>query len=348
VRNDLPVTRSKPVDGLRGIAAGLVILAHSGCRNEGAFGVDIFFALSGFLVGGLLLDDTNLYRFFVRRTARIWPLALFTIALVLATGPADGVQWLGLWNMNSWRLQHEFDGRAAGFWSLAVEEHWYLLVPFLVRSMRRRELPLAFAFIGLSSIGLRWFWQIHGWPGWYMLTWTRLDGLCAGAIAAWILRERPSLAPLAVPVAVIAFALAATQIGERTWNRTGFLQATVFQPAGSVGTAALLLALTTGRAKWVATVLGLAPLAWLGQISYGLYLLHPLVIEVVGRKPVIVLIVTAVVAWMTHVLLEQPVIAWARARTSSPRAVPVLAQPPSDSPASAGPASGGGTALGGP
>ena len=303
------------LDGVRGAAVLLVIIYHFansfyviGFTNQlfsalrvGWLGVDVFFALSGFLITGILLDTKNspnyFKSFYVRRILRIFPLYYGAIALVLllwAVLPAAGVWgqrngvfsaaspfWTGFFLENLGLALHGpgATGVLTHYWSLAVEEHFYLIWPALVWLTSRRQL-LAFA-VGatvLSIVGRAAMWQqgldIHAIFG---ATPLRLDGLAIGAIAAILMRrERPPSPRLAIAVLVGALAMLALLMHLRgtveQYDRVLWLFA---YPLASIATAAALVGSVGGGA--LAQVLSVAPLRWFGRYSYGLYVWHPIV-----------------------------------------------------------------------
>jgi peptidoglycan/LPS O-acetylase OafA/YrhL len=332
------VKRIPALDGVRALAALSVLLYHTealGLWWPSDLAMDVFFALSGFLIGGLLMDDQSLVRFFVRRAARIWPLYFAAVALIVATetGPRHWMLWTFLGNIR--RILGDSERRAAaGLWSLAVEEHWYLILPWIVRGMKRRELPLALGLVALGSIALRYWFETKDFSelAWYAFTFTRLDCLCFGAIAAWILRERPDWTAHARPVAIACGGAMLVQVGRSPWADRGFGAAAFGQTAGAIGTAALLLLLARQQLPRLGRVLGWAPLAWVGEISYGVYILQAFAMEAVlwaGRHAgltwvtrsrllfwIPVLATTLLMASLSRRFFESPIITLAKRWTS--------------------------------
>jgi peptidoglycan/LPS O-acetylase OafA/YrhL len=163
------------------------------------FGVDMFFLISGFLITYLLLREKNdkgkinIPAFFARRALRIWPLYFF----VIAVSPFL-VSWLNfaepeykpvLFFYNNFRTMatHQWDFPFAHFWSICIEEHFYLVWPFLVALVPIKRLPWFLAAIILTSIGYRayaWY-NTEVWFHAYMHTLARIDVLAIGGLAAW-------------------------------------------------------------------------------------------------------------------------------------------------------------------
>jgi len=171
------------LDGLRGLAILLVMLLHfvgnttatNGLERglvyltgQGLVGVDLFFVLSGFLITGILFDskDEHFFRnFYVRRTLRIFPLYYGVLIVCFIVLPAAGFStaaldeldqnqaWLWLYGAN---FRHALEGRWAlsylnHFWSLAIEEHFYLVWPVLVWFTRSRPTALLWTSLGIAA-----------------------------------------------------------------------------------------------------------------------------------------------------------------------------------------------------
>jgi peptidoglycan/LPS O-acetylase OafA/YrhL len=227
---DLPVIdfsrRIPGLDGLRGIAILLVLLCHSIFDTHpqtplGSHllaigrltwsGVDLFFVLSGFLIGGILLDSKNspsyFKTFYIRRAYRILPLygvlvMLFSLRYIKAAsaGPLgsfshSSIPWLAYvtFTQNVWMaLWGTFGaGVMASTWSLAVEEQFYLSAPFLVRSMDRSRLTYALLSVliaaPLGRTALHFLFP-HGNFACYVLMPCRADALSAGVLCATLVR----------------------------------------------------------------------------------------------------------------------------------------------------------------
>jgi peptidoglycan/LPS O-acetylase OafA/YrhL len=304
------------LDTLRGIAVSLVVCFHSfgflyGVRGlsgipkflvaltlPGWAGVNLFFVLSGFLITGILLDTKprqDYYRrFYWRRALRILPLyyAVLVLLLVLArTGLVDRrVSWSFL------ALSSVYLANVTGLlgvamqygvlWSLAVEEHFYLLWPLLVRSLSRRKLILCATGIAVLCLGLRVLYVVLGYNiGGY--TWLAADGLAMGAVLAAVARSRQrarervrhlSIAALATSLAIF---VAGAPFG--IFLASHFLGLTLRETALDLFcTSVVGLTLLMGTSAWKAVV-NRPVLQFLGKVSYGVYLTHMLVYEVVAH-----------------------------------------------------------------
>ena len=307
--------RVPSVDGLRGLAIILVMLSHfvrapqSGLLVDRIFwrvasvgwcGVDLFFVLSGFLITGILLDGTaagsSPRNFYARRALRVVPVYYLLLALILFVRPhftpADAVAIRDLAGNQAW-----YWGFASNvlitrpghwesavpwtlhFWSLSVEEQFYLVWPQLIwLGGQRHAGKLCIAALLVSVVGRFIWWRTtNDLVGSYVLTPLRFDGLAAGAFVAVGLRSdrlRARLERSAVVVAITSlgiFALLAASTPE-PGNFQPKMQMLGF-PVLAVGFAALLvLALRDGGRlpRW----LNVRLLRSAGRYSYAAYLLH--------------------------------------------------------------------------
>jgi len=214
-----PRGRIPALDGLRGIAILLVLLWHAGFNDPFpgfwssvfAFGrltwsgVDLFFVLSGFLIGGILLDardSTRYFRtFYVRRAFRILPLyGVITGLYIFRRLLSPSVIVIPLisyptFTQNFWMAYFATWGGAgmAATWSLAVEEQFYLTIPLLVRKLTNARLVWVLAFVVVGAPILRTLTLInfeHGRFADYVLMPCRADALCLGVLAAVLVRHQ--------------------------------------------------------------------------------------------------------------------------------------------------------------
>jgi len=295
------------IQGLRAIAVVLVILVHASVPGfEGGYvGVDIFFVISGFVITGLLMRQPstsvrqNLATFYARRIRRIVPAASLTLAAtVIAAYILLGVnfdsqllgdvRWAALFAAN-FRLintgsNYFIPGVAPSlvthFWSLAVEEQFYLFYPLVVFSLAwitpRRFRATALATFLVAAIAVSAWWSFHLTPinpvTAYYSPFTRfwelaLGGLVAVIPAAWA-RRSPRMNSV---VALLAVVMLATAVWRLNASST-FPGVLAWWPCGA---SALLL--WTGQASVKgapASWLAWRPARYVGDISYSLYLWH--------------------------------------------------------------------------
>lgn len=292
------------LDGLRGIAVLLVMLCHLLYRPFalGWMGVPLFFALSGFLITGILIRAKGrphyFGSFYKRRALRIFPIYYLFVAFAFVFGTPTHDLWRAVIYIQNYRvpgvpqqIPRFFGGHT---WSLAVEEQFYLLWPALVLLLSQRWLlrtcvalvvgALAFRLVAFEVSRDPALWVLYGWLP------SNIDCLACGAIVAILHHER-RLDPRAMLALAGASAVAlAALILHLSWNdwqtsdiwlhiRANTLLNTVL--------GALSAALVGYFALRPAWPLSGAVLKRVGRISYGLYLYHVPVYYVVdlwGRR----------------------------------------------------------------
>jgi peptidoglycan/LPS O-acetylase OafA/YrhL len=341
------------VAGLRAVAVTLVVLAHVHVPGVGGgfIGVDVFFVLSGFLIIGLLVTEVqqsgrvSLVRFWSRRARRILPAAMLvllttvlTAQLVLTPQPANQVasdaRWVAVFGANLHFAQAGTDYFAAStppspllhYWSLAVEEQFYLVIPLVLAFVawrgRRHLRLLTFALLAataVASLGWSVIATQQSPTTAYFSTLTRAFELAAGGMLAVALPRLAQANPrrglasglgIGGAVAILAAAAAFSE-------STSFPGTAALLPVA--GTVALLAAGALDAGNPVTRLLGVRPMQALGAISYSLYLWHwPLLVlgaQSTGATLTVAqrgLAVAAalVLAAATYQLLENP---WRRA-----------------------------------
>jgi len=300
------------LDGLRGVAVLLVLVFHFahidgdgggvervllGFTRSGWAGVDLFFVLSGFLITGILLDargsDGYFRAFYLRRVLRIFPLYYAYLAVLFFLLPAvlptldvrrdtQGWLWTYLGNVLFAREGGFHASPFTGhFWSLAVEEQFYLVWPLLVWWLPRRRLAAVCLGLVAGAFALRF--AIHrttfNATAAYVLTPARMDALALGALVAVAARE-PTWWPRVRRLAPWGLAAAAAAVGA-VWARQGGLfggdpvvQVWAFGPLAVGFAAVLVLALGGGAPSPLSRALSGPALRTAGKYSYGLYVLH--------------------------------------------------------------------------
>ena len=276
--------RIRQLDGARGLAILAVFAYHAIHMKFLWMGVDLFFILSGFLITGVLLDRKQetlgafLGGFYARRARRILaPYAIFLIVASCIIGTAWTRQWyfyLFLTNLLQ-PLHIPLPGAFVTLWSLAVEEHFYIFWPLLVRRCSTRTLVILASAVCIGGPFLRiLLLPGHANPGHLasFFTWFNLDGLCLGGLLAiWVRMpsfRRNHLARIA-PAVLLLSSISFFLLGGRAWA-----EATVIKSACNLACAAFLscmLLLSTSQWKFL---VDRPILKFFGFISYGLYLVH--------------------------------------------------------------------------
>ena len=352
------------LDGWRAIAILLVMFDHGGSplfcpggrfsspiwyslSQHGVFGVDLFFGISGLLICGRLLDENertgglSLGSFYIRRVFRILPPAFAYLAIIGLFALAGAIvvtprEWLSsvFFSRNYIVMPPDSGWYTGHFWSLAVEEHFYLIWPAALLSLgssrARRYTPLI--AIGVAIWRAADFHLFHGqiWPGVlsdsiYLRTDTRFDGLLWGCWIALI---------VSVPAyrEIIARRLSATVI-------TGLLVALVacialnppLQMAWESFLVPLILVGTVLNPTMLfSRILELSPIRWIGRISYSLYIWQQLFL-VTSKMPrplpfgriqewPLNLVAVFVCASASYYLLERPLVALGHSLSTSRQA----------------------------
>jgi peptidoglycan/LPS O-acetylase OafA/YrhL len=305
--------RMPALDGLRGIAI-LLVLAHgfdviqtrSGPGHDvdlaldlGWIGVQLFFVLSGFLITGILLDTRaapGYYRsFLTRRVLRIFPLyygvlfvafAILPRVMAMPAGHGDHQIWLWTYLENFAEPLGRSEPAFPHFWSLAVEEQFYIVWPIVVWLVGRRGVIAVGGALAVIALVARVYVRAHyGQMAAYMFTPCRMDALAIGAIAAAVVRGDRLRSAIAHHRASLMFAvgsacvLAGAVLGHLL--REGPAMQTGGYSLIAVGFALVLVAALPPR-RLPARVLGWRPLRTIGLYSYGMYVFHAPLHQYVG------------------------------------------------------------------
>lgn len=288
----LPAKRSRilELDGLRAFAALAIFIYHVKKIPLLWMGVDLFFVLSGFLITGILLDRKEaglpyFSYFWERRARRVLPpytLLLVVSSIVVGTAWFKHWYWFAFFAANiGAALRHIPEGGLLVLWSLAVEEQFYLIWPFVVLYTSRRTLFYVGvgAMIGaplLRALAADWFTSF--WPI-YVLTPFRMDTLCCGALIALIWRSRQEwirryywLALGAVPLVCAILVWMSTKPHLRTAANNPVANASVFSLV-LILVAAIVWVALDGRGP-IGQLLRFGPLRFVGTLSYSIYLIH--------------------------------------------------------------------------
>jgi peptidoglycan/LPS O-acetylase OafA/YrhL len=312
----------RPLHGLRGIAALSVVVGHSSSWTDvppwpvaPGLGVALFFVLSGYLMGHLYLPQqaspANVWAYLVARFARVYP--LFVVVVVLSVP-------FGLLLLNG---EHPFDftegdvwrhlllvGAGSTVWTIAVEMQFYGLFAVLWLAAWRHELLL---LIGLLVFSAAMF--IVGFPEGRIDLLRYLHLFALGIAAAVIARRYSALiavvAPWVLPATLTAY-LAMLSVAPALYDP----QIVYADPIACAVVTLLVLSAAAASSSPVGRLLGSPVMVWLGEVSYGIYLLHRPIIEALKVHPpaflsgvpllLLVLGLTLLAACGANTLIERP------------------------------------------
>ena len=299
--------------------------------DAGYFGVDIFFVLSGFLITQLLVDEfdargqIDLMKFYLRRLLRLTPPLLLMLAIYLAIAPVIWPQYglgshirdvalAGLYLSDYGRAFWDAPTALQHTWSLSVEEHFYLIWPFVVLLLARVQPRWRIAgLFGLYLLVTAWRmyeYESQGWVATYFRADTRTAGLVCGALLALCLPRMGRVSEnTANAVGVLACTMLVVCLSLGFWRAP----ATLLWMASLVQIAAVgLLISASVPSSWVSLTLSAPPLVRIGIISYGVYLWHyPVAVFFRDRLPwyqtvPIVLTIALVAATASYLTVERP------------------------------------------
>ncbi|SFS15221.1 Peptidoglycan/LPS O-acetylase OafA/YrhL, contains acyltransferase and SGNH-hydrolase domains [Dyella sp. OK004] len=300
------------LDLLRAIAIVWVMLFHSYIvggigdsfsflEKNGWMGVDLFFVLSGYLIGSQLLKPLSqgrplaFGRFYMRRSFRVLPAFLVVLAVYFTlpwAREAEGIQplWQFLTYTVNFLIDYEHNRAFSHVWSLCVEEHFYLLFPFLAWWLVRR--PSVGKFVGVCValiVGGMWLrgYLWHHMDGRfveviYFPTYNRIDGLLAGVVLASIQTYRPVLWQRLQDKASVLLLAGCVAVGLSLvlfQDRAGLAATVVGYPLLSWGLALVVVA-GTSPSCWLGRK-RVPGAGWIALISYSLYLSHKIVFHLV-------------------------------------------------------------------
>jgi peptidoglycan/LPS O-acetylase OafA/YrhL len=356
--------RIPELDGLRGVAILMVLSFHfinnqlTGAQfgfksslakitSFGWIGVDLFFVLSGFLIGSILIRNKRsknyFSTFYIRRLVRIMPnyyllLVVFLIISAIPTFQSNyfltGNRVIPTWSyfamIHNFFMagQHNLGNTSISIaWSIGIEEQFYIVFPFIVYFLKDRWLPYALGAAILTAITMRGTYS--NWVPAYTLLSCRMDAISFGALIAWanfhydLRLITKKFFPWLVMIA-IADALVCAFLYYR-YNDLGPVRNTLFSILFSIFTVFTL----TYNSGWLGQLLRNKLLMWIGTISYSLYLFHYMILGIFNHflgnhtgvaitdgKSVlftcIALATSLFVARMVFVFLETPMVKWGK------------------------------------
>jgi peptidoglycan/LPS O-acetylase OafA/YrhL len=365
------------LDGVRALAILLVVALHFGfivhpattglpkSYVPGGFaGVDVFFVLSGFLITSLLLEErqrrgaVSLNLFYIRRGLRLLPALALLLAVHLVYAlqqglsikrEAEALASIAFYASNVTQSVHKFmPAELSHTWSLAVEEQFYLVWPGLLLVLLsaraftksgRERLPLGWTFVGallLTNVARIIVWRTQGYPAAYMLPYCHADGLIVGCGLAFLRRDgRLPVKGAAVAGwlglgALLAFALFYPQTSSR--NAIYYGGYTLI----ALASAAIINAVLVGEER-LNRAFSWTPLVATGRVSYGLYLWHVMIFELLlqhnlglGRWPraILGLVLSLAATLVSWFVVEQPALRLKTRYSTRPRVSPTVAPEP--------------------
>jgi peptidoglycan/LPS O-acetylase OafA/YrhL len=333
------------IEGLRGLAVAVVVASHCGISilSGGFVGVDVFFVLSGYLITGLLVTEVrntgtiDLARFYARRVRRLLPAMAVMVMATLLVGAiilapqelalvARAAQATAVYGANVFFGINAADYFAGDvrtnpmlhMWSLAVEEQFYLLWPFLLMSVwrfRSSRGALAALLLAASAVSLAGciYLTAHASPFAFYGLHTRAWEFGLGGLASLIprgARVLPGGAWLAIGWSGLLLILGSVFL---VTDEVGFPGWVALVPV--IGTCAALLAGNELPRRGVGVLLGSRPFQLLGALSYSWYLWHwPFLVLGIVLLPdlqvpgkILIALAALLVAALTHRFLENPI-----------------------------------------
>jgi peptidoglycan/LPS O-acetylase OafA/YrhL len=307
-------TRFPSLDGLRGVAV-LLVLTHNMtlldvptnvvekvieyCLNVGWIGVQLFFVLSGFLITRGLIEireSRNYYvSFYGRRVLRIFPLYFGTLAFIFVVLPAlnampdlfqqDAPHQVWLWTfLSNWSEPRDLGGSSLPhFWSLAVEEQFYLIWPLLIHRLKPRQIATLCAVVAALSLGARvWMVQTGVDPEIiYAASLARMDALAMGAAVASLLAQpeaagwaRENIGRLLTWTLVFGITGWLVSFG---YQRTSRAEEDIGYSLLALSFAGTVLCCVLGEHRQMPLILRWTQWSWLrsvGVYSYAMYVFH--------------------------------------------------------------------------
>lgn len=302
----MKISYYRELDGVRAIAALMVMFFHffesitgSGTLLTlvkkisvfGQTGVSLFFVLSGFLITRILFvtkGSPNYFSsFYLRRLLRIFPLYYLFLFLFFVILPLVNLTGFVPWSLQYYYWFYlqgfpmTFHWNQSGpdhFWSLAVEEHFYLFWPLIIYYFSSKKLLYVIGFLVLSALITRVFFIKNGYEVFYF-TFTRLDELAFGALIAVFELHQKLLSKNFSKFFLLFILVFIPTIVLWVWNNSSgnaLMQIIKFNLISLIYFSVLCLVLVSNENHFIKKALRTSGLNFLGRISYGLYVYHPL------------------------------------------------------------------------
>ncbi|WP_198683618.1 acyltransferase family protein [Peristeroidobacter agariperforans] len=288
---DDPMHYNRALDGVRALAILAVVSFHcvAPWGSGGFLGVDVFFVLSGYLITTLLAAEhrkgsIDIGAFYARRALRLYPSLLLVLCAYLALAPIlwpTDERWLvaalnGLYLMDYALAFSTVPGTIGHTWSLGVEEKFYLLWPLVLPILLRTRRPISWLLAAFVAATLwRYFVTFEwGWRQAYFRFDTRMSGILLGAIAA-LVPVRVSRPTIMIACTALAIAIMVPIIA--TTTRSVPVEGVTIGVTLAELSAFVLICYVKDHPN--SSLLASGPVAYIGKLSYGIYLWHfPLVL----------------------------------------------------------------------
>lgn len=267
---------------------------------NGGFGVDVFFVISGFLITYLLLKEKegfgkiNIFKFYVRRSFRIWP--LYYLVILIAPFLVDWLgksghpnYWANIFFLNNFDTMetHFWVYPLAHMWSLCVEEHFYLIWPFVIAFVpvkRLMQVLIGLIFLSVMYRGYLVLFTEEPWYGLFLSTFSRFDVLAIGAILGYWHWKSPI--KLNIPVSTrlfvyVLFIVAFCNDVVIAWDNF-FLAC--FKKYFYVGIAAFAMINYLFNEKPMFNWANNKVVRYFGKVSYGIYVFGLIVLDIIIEK----------------------------------------------------------------
>ncbi len=311
------------LDGLRGYSVILVIMFHAGVFNFGWIGVQVFFVLSGFLITRILYGYKSRYgfkqylrNFYARRILRIFPLYYLYVFIVLIIFliykyPVNFNKELPyiltyLYNFSFFTELSSSKGLVYHLWSLCVEEQFYLIWPFLVFILNKKQLLYVSGVLILGVPVIRYL--LGGYlknivdvdyiigDTIYWFTFSHFDAFALGGIAGVFYKDiKVSVSKIFASIFIITLLTGIVNSIQQSFSILDYLSTLGFPFVSIVNyqylwsysilnffAASLIVLLISSKVKFIKPIFENGVIVKIGQVSYGMYIYHVLVIKVVG------------------------------------------------------------------
>ncbi|HVY16470.1 MAG TPA: acyltransferase [Rhodopila sp.] len=333
------------LDGVRAVAIGIVVAAHFKLIPyiPGGFGVTLFFFLSGYLITTLFFAEysktkrVDIPRFYLRRWLRLTPSLVISVALAnifcvytrtavgggpipIATSAAALFYYTNYFDVAS-NMTFQWVLPFGVYWSLAIEEHFYLLWPWLVRRTIGNAEKLCMIVVGLAAVVLLWRFIAFYLLGFssdyiYMATDTRVDSILYGALLRIMFETRWGEQAYRILSGRKCFAAGMLGLLMAFVVRDeGFRQTIRYTMQGICLMPFFTAVISWDRANFIRRILASRPFVVIGQMSYSIYLIHHVALgpgEHYFGSPwhpysiIIATVLTGLISWSLLVFVDRP------------------------------------------